>query len=102
MSILPTFFDQLFLYDSQTSSFFVLKFRLDSFGRKEIGAKVAHKMLVKLTKDVGEKTKELEDLLIAEAKLLAEVFVYIILGAIQIIRDTFWPILDTLLPHVLF
>jgi hypothetical protein len=44
VSISPTFFEQLFLYESQTNSLSVLKFSL-----KKIGAKAAHKMLVKFT-----------------------------------------------------
>ncbi len=44
---------KVFSYKSQTSSSSVMNFRLDLLGRKEIGAKIAQKMLAKLTTMVG-------------------------------------------------
>jgi hypothetical protein len=45
--ISPTFLEQLFC--TRVTQTAVLKFRYNLYERKEIGAKAAHKMLVKLT-----------------------------------------------------
>jgi hypothetical protein len=49
--ISPTFFEQLFHTKVRRAAFPVLKLRHNFLGGKEISAKTAHKMLVKLTID---------------------------------------------------
>ena len=49
VSILPTFYEQLFCTKDFRAAFMYLHCRFKLFRRKEIGAKAARKMLVKLT-----------------------------------------------------
>ena len=49
VSISPTFYEQLFRTKDFRAAFLYLHCRFKLFRRKEIGAKAAHKMLVKLT-----------------------------------------------------
>jgi hypothetical protein len=49
VSISPTFYVQLFLYESVLAGFLYLLFGFVIFCLKNIGSKAAHKMLVKLT-----------------------------------------------------
>ena len=51
MSISPTFYEQLFRTKDFRTAFLCLHCRFELFRRKEIGAKAARKMLVKLTAD---------------------------------------------------
>ncbi len=49
MSISPIFYEQLFRTKVFCAAFLCLQFGLVIFGQKDLGAKAAHKMLVKLT-----------------------------------------------------
>ena len=51
MSISPTFYEQLFCTKVFCTAFMCLQFGFVIFWQKKIGAKAAHKMLVKLTTD---------------------------------------------------
>ncbi len=52
VSISPTFYEQLFRTKVFCAAFMCLQFGLVIFWRKDFGAKVAHKMMVKLTPGV--------------------------------------------------
>ncbi len=58
VSISPTFFEQLFSWKSQMSSFSVLKFWLYSFGAQGNGRKSCFHNLVKLTTGVLQKNEK--------------------------------------------
>jgi hypothetical protein len=50
VTILPTFYEQLFLTKVKQGAFLYLQFRLKHFWFKGIGRKTTRKMLVKLTR----------------------------------------------------
>jgi hypothetical protein len=45
VSISPIFYEQLFLYESNLHSFYVLRIWVCNFWQKDFGAKASHKML---------------------------------------------------------